>query len=109
MKLKFKSRCASTENPWQDIDNVEVTSVTHSRAIKQTDGGFEISPNPSNGLFKIQLAKEKTRTYKLFNALGSLIAEGNLSQAQEQLDLRHQPKGIYFLRIGETTRRIVIR
>lgn len=109
MKVKFKSRCASTENPWQDIDNVEVTSVTHVRPGKQTDGGFEISPNPGNGLFKVQLGKEKTRNYKLFNALGSLIEEGSLTQFQDQLDFRQQHKGIYFLRIGETTRRIIIR
>jgi len=109
MKLKFKSRCTNNDLPFQDIDNVEVTSVTSVKYPQQITEGFQISPNPGNGLFQIQIAKEKSRTYKLFNALGSLVAEGQLIPNQETLDFRAQHKGIYFLRIGETTRRIVIR
>ncbi len=109
IKLKFRSRCASTDNPWQDIDNVEVSSLTNVKNIKQITEGFQISPNPGTGIFRIQLGKEKTRNYKLFNALGSTVAEGQLQLNQEILDLSSQHKGIYFLRIGETTRRIVVR
>jgi|GEM_PF-1144867 len=110
MKLKFRSRCANTSNPWQDIDNIEVTTVSNTKPVKQqVQEGFQISPNPGHGVFRVTIGKEKTRNYKLFNALGSLVAEGQLQTQHENLDLRAQHKGIYFLRIGETTRRIVIR
>jgi len=57
--------------------------------------GFNLYPNPSNGLMTLQMSVP-TRVI-IFNALGSKVFENNFHEGSHSLDLRTLKKGIYFL------------
>ena len=60
---------------------------------------FLVSPNPSNGVFNVNLNSEsENATYSIFDISGKRILNGSLNQSLN-LDLSKKPQGIYFLSI----------
>lgn len=56
-------------------------------------------PNPSDGLFKINLGNKTDNTrYDVYNSIGSLVKSGVFTQDTPYLDLRGNSKGLYILR-----------
>ncbi len=62
-----------------------------------------IYPNPSSGVFNIHLEGfENTLKMEVLNSRGQLIHKTGLN-ASHQLDLTGQPKGVYFIRLFNST------
>lgn len=57
-----------------------------------------IAPNPTNGIFTIQ-SPEKISTVEILNVLGEKIYSAHINSNQVEIDLRKQPKGIYFIEV----------
>lgn len=95
-----------TLDAWQiDNNNPMFTGIilsTENAKKNEFLNDFSIVPNPNNGHFEVQFDKPITEnvTYKVYNAVGKIIAESN--EPFFNLDL---PKGVYFLelRLGEVT------
>jgi len=94
-------------------------SVCFSTGINEiaTNEGFSIYPNPTNGIFTIQLGiKNYESGIRIRNVLGQLIYEENIKTSSgtttKDIDLSHEPSGIYFLEllVGDKTynRKIVV-
>lgn len=67
----------------------------------------EISPNPNNGRFILQLKEvEATGINEVFiyNAIGQMIYQSTLSNNQTAIDLSAQPKGIYFVKVQSNSK-----
>lgn len=62
--------------------------------------GFKVYPNPANGIFTV----EGTGHLTVMNLLGQEI----LTQEIDGKAILELPKGIYFVRLGSTTRKIVV-
>jgi hypothetical protein len=73
------------------------TSVEENIAGKD----YQFYPNPSSGIFTI--SGEHIREIQIRNVAGSLIYHGK----SDQVDIRHQPDGIYFVKI-RTEKGIII-
>lgn len=74
---------------------------------------INIFPNPSQGFFTIQSETSIGRgEIKVFNTLGEIIYQNNLSSNTTELDLSNQPNGVYFVKINSNensiTKRIII-
>jgi len=68
---------------------------------------IEIYPNPSSGSVTIitdQVAQELT----IENLNGKVVFQSNLRNGQNHLNLSGLTKGIYFLRVGEESRKLVL-
>lgn len=64
----------------------------------QTLNGLSVYPNPSNGVFNIEINNlDENITYSVVNSQGQEVYEGQLLETQE-VDLSTQPKGIYFIK-----------
>ncbi|HXA01736.1 MAG TPA: T9SS type A sorting domain-containing protein [Cytophagaceae bacterium] len=75
-------------------------SSTVSSLVKGTDiGGFNISPNPNNGSFKLDLngIRGEVREVTIFNSAGQIIR--HFSTEKDQLLHMDFPKGVYFIHI----------
>ncbi|MFT4525766.1 MAG: hypothetical protein ACI85F_001922 [Bacteroidia bacterium] len=81
--------------------------------IEESDLGenqLQIYPNPSNGKFTIEFTAnilEQTQgngsSLEITNALGEIVHQSKIASSKSEIDLSHQPTGIYFykLQIGE--------
>jgi hypothetical protein len=65
-----------------------------------------VFPNPFNDKVTVEISGEK-QTVEVFNALGVLIHNSILESGKTEIDLEAQPAGIYFIRIGTKTKKIV--
>lgn len=77
----------------------------------EPDSRVKISPNPSNGevLFEFTI-QNKSGEIQIYNTLGQLLETSKVgaSQVEQQLDLKHLPKGLYYWRFGVESGRLVI-
>lgn len=67
---------------------------------------ISIYPNPSKGIYTIDLSYEKEPTYiTIYNVLGELIYSQLLtSKTQNEIDLTHVANGYYIARINNESR-----
>ena len=96
-----------------------IANVGVPTATKDIDGLLQllISPNPGNGLFRLQvdLATAKTMRYKVFDLQGIELFESDAersSQLDQMIDLQRQASGVYIVVLdveGElVTRKLVV-
>jgi hypothetical protein len=64
----------------------------------------EVYPNPSNYKIKVQSIKYKDATKQLYNSIGQLM----LSTKENEIDVSRYSKGVYYLRCGIFTRKVII-
>lgn len=84
----------------QDLDGT--ISYSPIRVVKfESDfgeGTIKLVPNPLRDYTQIILSNtSKARTYQLYNALGVLLQEGQLTGLETTLDLSHLPNAVYQL------------
>jgi uncharacterized protein YigE (DUF2233 family) len=88
----------------------DLASIVNST---MNEGNFEISPNPSNGVFTINSSQNSTITPVVYNLIGAEVKRFNgINQFPYTLDLSDLPNGIYYIknnRSGKsTTKKIII-
>ncbi len=80
------------------------TAVGLSEAILE---GLQIYPNPSNGVFTVDLGNSVTSTQAaVLDINGRMVYENTLNGSLHQLDLTHLEKGVYFLQLNVNNERI---
>jgi hypothetical protein len=82
------------------------TTVTSLRDILNDDNGIFLYPNPSNGLFNIESAKELGEVM-IINNLGQIIYSVN--SKEKRISLSQLQKGIYHIHINSDHQRVVKR
>lgn len=72
---------------------------------------IDIFPNPSTNFIYFNNSKLKTNHSKLFNSMGTLVAEYHYKSfsPKQEIDISSQPSGVYFLKLGSTTLKLVKR
>lgn len=61
---------------------------------------FSITPNPSSGIFTLQLEEQTVGDVFIYNSLGQVVYHAvNQQINQATIDLSLQPKGIYFVKV----------
>lgn len=67
--------------------------------------GMNIYPNPTAGKISVEINDGKNFT--VFNVIGSEILKGKIEGEKFEINLEKEPSGIYFIRIGSLTRKII--
>ena len=63
--------------------------------------GVEISPNPNDGIFRINSVNEEIDEIEVYDPLGRLVYFREFeNQKNIEMNLRNQPSGLYFLKIN---------
>jgi photosystem II stability/assembly factor-like uncharacterized protein len=74
--------------------------VTSNNSIGQkNDQSAKIYPNPSSGIFQIELTKNKTTHLEVYDIAGSLVFQNKFNSKLFELDLTALPAGLYFIKI----------
>ncbi|MEM0517405.1 T9SS type A sorting domain-containing protein [Aequorivita flava] len=66
-----------------------------------------IYPNPSNGIFTIEREFPETTEYQITDITGKVIATGELTEKQTQLNLSSAQSGVYFLKTSNSVFRLM--
>lgn len=109
IKLIFRGLTGSNYTSDIAIDDVIIydaqpVGINEQNANKSTD--FTIYPNPNTGLFFVRGLGIKN-TLTVYNTLGRKVYEQDINQKENQLDLSHLSKGVYFVEvINEDNRQI---
>ena len=75
-------------------------------------GAFVVYPNPANNILFVEtrlIASLPDQTYRITNLIGQTLLTGNISAETQQIDISTLPSGMYFINVGETTLKFVIR
>ena len=79
-------------------NNCEATDINET-----SDSKVNIYPNPSKGIFTIDIQETPDVSIKIINQLGKTIQSNTVSKSKrvkEIIDLSAEPKGIYFLNLS---------
>lgn len=100
-----------TDTIWQNV--VVELGMTIPRNVQL---GFDVSPNPSNGMFNITARSSIEKEVQVYDVLGNPLYSTTFTGPTTELDLTGLQKGVYFMRITENvqggktaTKRIVIQ
>jgi hypothetical protein len=89
--------CIVTKNGCTETTNcVKVYSL----GLEEENGIFGIYPNPSNGLFSIELNEVSANTtVQVTNSAGQVIYQSNITDSKTDLNLDNVEAGVYFVTI----------
>ncbi|OHX64515.1 BNR-4 repeat-containing protein [Flammeovirga pacifica] len=86
--------------------NAPVTSINNLQSSSK------VYPNPSNGLFKIELLTAQNAEYKVYSMTGRLVSQGHFYH-KTSLEIPNKTNNIYFLEIitssGVETKKLLIK
>lgn len=71
---------------------------------------FRVFPNPTQGVVTIETWRPMVKQqYRISNMMGQVLMKGVLRADRHQLDVSQLPAGLYFITIGETTQKLLVR
>ncbi len=102
---------AANGNGANSGDQIHLSSFAVSPAVGISENdmaqSFQVYPNPSTGFVNIN-SNENLNKIEVLNLHGQLVYSKDASGQNTKLDLTDMEKGIYFIRTGNTTQRLII-
>ena len=95
-----------------DEDCDAVYKEYHSGIEDHEDAMFAVYPNPTNGVLVVEtqnFASLPTQTYRITNLMGQTLMTGQITSETEQINVSDLPDGMYFITVGQGTRKFVVK
>lgn len=77
-----------------------------------TAGTLTVYPNPTDGVLFVQTVHAPSlpgQIYCITNLMGQTLMTGQITTENQQIDVSNLPEGMYFITIGDTARKFVVR
>ena len=84
--------------------------ATHLGISENDEMAFNVYPNPTDGILVVETFPETSLTtneYRITNLIGQTVQTGSLNAETQQIDVSGLPQGMYFISVGEGTRKFV--
>ena len=78
---------------------VNISKATGIQSLSNSNDLY-IYPNPSNGVFELNKNQNTSFNIEVYNSIGELVYENVLSVNNKQIDLKHLPHGLYYLKLN---------
>ena len=75
-------------------------------------GSLIVYPNPTDGILFVQTLHAtslQAETYRITNLMGQTVLTGTITVETQQIDVSNLPQGIYYIGVGDMTRKFVVR
>lgn len=97
------SNCSIASTP------VTLTEVNCTTGLDELPNNiFNIYPNPTNGIINIDLETiNDNMVIELRNALGQIVLSEKVTTLHTQLNTNNLLSGVYFIKVGNTTKKII--
>jgi hypothetical protein len=90
------------------IDDVEVYLLS-SAGINEVAGSvFTVFPNPANDVVSVSL-NNVSGTIRLLSADGKVIESREVSSSVENFNVKSLNAGVYFIQVGQTTQKLMVK
>ena len=101
-------------NDYEDCDAIyaELHNGINEDGPSTGSGTFAVYPNPTDGILFVQTLRAMSlpdQTYRITNLMGQTLLKGRISAETQQIDISILPEGMYFISVGETTRKFMKR
>ena len=84
----------------------DITDVPEALA----DGGFLVFPNPTDGILVVETqCVASLQEYRIANVMGQVLVTGLITSDHQQIDVSRLPAGLYFITVGDVTKKMVAR
>ena len=83
----------------------------HGMEEKMVSDDFNIYPNPTHNVLIVEtqnFASLIDRAYRITNVTGQTLQSGTITAETQQVDVSALPQGIYFITVGDNTRKFVL-
>lgn len=82
--------------------SIDLNVVGIEEGIETTHSELYVYPNPSNGIFNINLINnsDNVATIEVFNALGDIVLSNSINSNRIKVDIQNQQKGIYLIKVN---------
>jgi hypothetical protein len=91
------------------VNGCQSVGMEETLNFQPQTSNFIVYPNPNNGTFTIETTNIENATLEVYNVSGQLIQQAVLKSVQQTIDLSHQPKGLYLLKINTKNKIITQR
>ena len=94
-----------------DKDCDEVYEELHNGLDEPTGGVFAVYPNPTNNVLVVETRRATSlpdQTYRITNLMGQTLMTGTITSETQQIDVANLPQGMYFISMGDMTRKFVV-
>ena len=101
-----------------NLDGEEECDAIYSEVHGIEEGGpstgsgtLTIYPNPTDGVLFVQTLRATSLhddTYRITNLMGQTLLTGQITGETQQIDVTALPQGMYFITVGEGTRKFVV-
>jgi len=81
---------------------VNLNPVVSISELNTKSASWQLSPNPANDYFDIEILQVNEEEIELINTQGELIANYKLSNKKTRIPISELDNGIYFLKLGKT-------
>jgi len=95
-----------------DRDCDEIYEQYHEGIDETVEGVFSIYPNPTSSILAVEThgrASLPDQTYRISNLMGQTLTTGIIHEETQQIDVTDLPQGMYFISIGDQTRKFIVR
>ena len=96
---------------YSEVHGIEEGGPSTPSTGSGTAGTFTVYPNPTNGVLFVEtqnFASLPDQTYRITNLMGQILMTGSISAETQQIDVSSLPQGMYFITVGEGTRKFVV-
>ena len=96
----------------EDCDAVyeELHGIDEDGPSMDSGNAFTVYPNPTNGVLTIHHSAFHIHhsEFQIANLMGQTVLSGNINAENQQIDVSSLPQGMYFITVGEATRKFVV-
>ena len=79
----------------------------------ETSGTLMVYPNPTNGVLFVETLRATfvptEQEYHITNLMGQTLMQGHITDETQQIDIANLPAGMYFISMGDTTQKFVVK
>ena len=97
---------------YSEVHGVEEDGPSTPSTGSGAAGALMVYPNPTNGILVVEtqnFASLPDQTYRITNLMGQTLLIGQITADNQQIDVSALPQGMYFITVGDATRKFVVR
>lgn len=107
VSIRMTGRSSSSTDSWL-VDNVILTGEKLATGINTiTNTVLKVYPNPANETLFINRSTANVETLGIYNVLGELVISKELNQTNESINIANLSPGIYIVKSGSFTKKII--